>query len=122
MRDTLDTYPLLHDPEGFVAGEKYQLEDDLFRGTWVLSKDDQTVTGLFSRRMNLFGLQTGKAAEAEIRGTLGEPAGSVSLNAEAAQLYGVPAGTMMEYAFADTALKLFLDKDQVLIAIWLDKT
>ena len=122
LRDTLDTYPLLHDPEGFVAGEKYQLEDDLFRGTWVLSKDDQTVTGLFSRRMNLFGLQTGKAAEAEIRGTLGEPAGSVSLNAEAAQLYGVPAGTMMEYAFADTALKLFLDKDQVLIAIWLDKT
>lgn len=117
----LEAYPLLHDPEGFVSGQKYQLEDDRFRGSLVLSLDGQTVSGLLSRRMNLFGLSTGKTSLDEIKSILGEPAGSISLSAEAAQLYGVPAGIMMEYTFPNAALKLFLDENQALSAVWLDR-
>ncbi len=121
LSDTLDIYPLLHDPEGFVTGQKYQMEDDRFRGTLVLSNDGETVTGLLTGRMNLFGLSTGKASLEEIKSVLGEPAGSTSMNAEAAQLYGVPAGLMLAYNFDGAALKLFLDEAQTLSAVWLDK-
>ena len=120
MNAVLEDFPLQHDPEGFASGQKYQLEDDRFRGTWLLSGDGQTVSGLFSRRVNLYGLITGKASLDMIKSALGEPASAVSLGFEAAQLYGVPAGTMLEYAFDGASLKLFVDEEQALSAVWLD--
>lgn len=120
MNAVLEDFPLQHDPEGFASGQKYQLEDDRFRGTWLLSGDGQTVSGLFSRRINLYGLITRKASLDMIKSALGEPISAVSLGFEAAQLYGVPAGTMLEYAFDGVSLKLFVDEEQALSAVWLD--
>ncbi|MDD4080025.1 MAG: hypothetical protein PHP02_01255 [Eubacteriales bacterium] len=121
LSQVLETYPLLYDPEGFVAGEKYQLEDDRFRGTIVISGDGREVTGLLSRRMNLFGLITGKTSMDEIMSVLGEPAGTFPLNLEAAGLYGVPAGAMLAYHYPNATLQLFVDDNNVLSAVWLDQ-
>ncbi len=121
MEAVRSSYPLLHDPEGFIAGQKYQLEDDRFRGSWVLSEDGRTVTGLISRRMNLFGLTTGKTTEEEISQVLGAPQSAVDLTQEAASLYGVPAGKMLDYSFSGNQLFLFIDQNQVLSGIWLNQ-
>lgn len=121
LKGMLEEYPLLHDPEGFVSGQKYQLEDDRFRGSWVLSLDGQVISGLFSRRINFYGLHTGESSLDAVKGALGEPSGTVALSQEAAQLYDVPAGSMLEYSFPDAGtIKLFLDGNQVLSAVWLD--
>ncbi|MGI6696022.1 MAG: hypothetical protein ACOX6O_07305 [Christensenellales bacterium] len=120
LSEVLITFPLLHDPEGFVKGRKYQLEDDRFRGSWVLSWDGQSVTGLFSRRINLFGFITGSSKLDDIKRFLGEPTSSVALGAEAAALYGVPEGKISEYRYAQGTLKLFTDFNQILSAVWLD--
>lgn len=120
LSQVLASYPLLHDPEGFVEGQKYQLEDDRFRGTLVLSQDGKTVTGLFSKRINLFGLITGKSKLEEIKGVLGEPISAISINAEAAALYGVTSGEMVEYQYSQGIVKFFIDESQTLRAVWLD--
>ncbi|MDD3109159.1 MAG: hypothetical protein PHH32_00775 [Eubacteriales bacterium] len=117
----LEMYPLLHDPEVFVTGEKYQLEDDRFRGTVLISRDGRKVTGLLSRRLNLFGLLTGHTSIEEMISVMGEPAGNFPLSQEAAEFYGVPEGTMMAYQYPDAVIQFFTDNNNILSAIWLDR-
>ncbi len=121
LGQVLEAYPLLHDPEGFVTGEKYQLEDDRFRGSLVISREGEAVTGILSRRMNLYGFITGQSTLEEIKSALGEPAGAFPLSAEAAGLYGVPSGEMLAYDYRDATLQLFINDNQVLSAVWLDQ-
>ena len=117
----IETHSLLYDPEGFPGGEKIQLEDDRYRGTALITADGQTVSGLLSRRMNLFGLTTGASSRAEARQALGEPAGTLPMDEAAAGLYGLGAGEMDTYRFGDNDLRLVFGQDGILDAVWLSR-
>ena len=122
LEDAISRHKLLHDPEGFADGEQYQLEDDRFRGTLLISYNDETVDALLSKRMNLAGLITGLTQQETGRQALGEPVASLALGEEAAQLYGLPPGTMDIYPHENTELRLAYGEDKVLVAVWLQRS
>lgn len=117
-----EAHRLLYDPEGFPGGEKIQLEDDRYRGTALLTTDGGTVSGLLSRRMNLFGLITGSTTREEARLVLGAPAGTLPLDAAAAELYGLRTGEMDSYRFGSNDLRLAYNQDGTLGAVWLNRS
>lgn len=122
LPDLLSREPLAFDPEGFPDGQKYQLENDAYRGTALVSRDEKTVAGLFSRRMNLFGLITGKSNLEDIKQVMQEPVASAPLDASAATLYGLQEGSSLQYRFSDNDLWMFLDQEGILQAIYLSTT
>lgn len=122
LEEAVIRHKLLHDPERFADGEKYQLEDDRFRGTVLISYNDETVDGLLSKRMNLAGLIAGLTTQDTARQTLGEPVVSLALGEDAAQQYGLPVGTMDIYPHENTELRLAYDEDKVLVAIWIQRS
>ncbi|NLE69441.1 MAG: hypothetical protein GX611_04545 [Clostridiales bacterium] len=119
LETAIKRHSLLYDPEGFADGEKYQLEDDRFRGSVLISFDRDTIAGVLSRRMNLSGLITGASTQADALLALGQPAVSLPLGEDAAALYGLPEGNMDIYPFEPNELRLVYDQEDQLIAIWM---
>lgn len=119
VEDAVARLKLLHDPEGHPEGQQYQMEDDSFRGSLLLSSDGQTVDGILSRRMNLFGLITGQANRETAQAALGQPFASLPLPASAAQLYGLEEGQMDAYLYEGHELRLYYDTNDLLYAVWL---
>ena len=120
LNKVIEAHRLLHDPEGFPEGQKYQLEDDAYRGTLILSRDEQTVSGILSRRCNLFGLITGQTTGEQAEAALGQPFVSLPLSQAAAALYGQQEGRMSTYLFEQHELRLLFDSLDILQAIWLN--
>ena len=112
---------LQYDPEGFPTGEKYQLEDDRYRGSKVIANDDGLVTALISTRMNLFGLITGECSREEAETLLGSPLAALTMDDSAAKLYSLPQGTLLTYRISGNDLKLYFDQTNLLHAVWLEK-
>ncbi len=119
VSDLVQRHSLLYDPEGFPEGEKYQLEDDRYRGTVLIARDGGLLSGILSRRMNLYGLITGRTGRDEALNVLGSPASAVTLDSIAGDTYGLPAGELVAYAFGENELRLFFDSDGLLHAVWL---
>lgn len=119
LEETIAQHKLLHDPEGFPEGQKYQLEEDVFRGTVLLSRDGQVVSGMLSQRINLFGLITGQASRTEVEQVLGAPFISLPLTQEGAAQYGLKEGLMNSYIYEQNDLRLVFDRDDLLSAVWL---
>ena len=119
--DSLDNliaeHRLLYDPDGFMSGERYQLEKDRYRGVALISNDGQTVSGILTKRINLFGLITGETRREDTQRVLGVPEAGMELDQAAAQAYGVPMGTMDVYRFKIYALRFFYGEDDVLNAV-----
>jgi hypothetical protein len=119
IENVVGAFKLLYDPEGFPGGESYQLEDDRFRGTILISTGNGSVTGILSKRMNLFGLITGRSKREEALSLLGEPPISMPLDTAAAGLYGLEPGSMDSYPYGEMELRLMYDMGDILRAIWL---
>lgn len=119
LKSLLDKEQLAFDPEGFAQGKKYQLEDDAYRGTCLVSQDEKTVSGLFSKRMNLFGLMVGKTNKNEVVEVFPEHEAEARLEEAAAALYGIQPGTSLLYEFDDKHLQMFFDQEDELQAIYL---
>ncbi|NLX83780.1 MAG: hypothetical protein GXZ04_08245 [Clostridiales bacterium] len=120
LEQVISQHSLLHDPEGFPDGEKYQLEDDLFRGTVLLSRDGETISGIISQRMNLFGLITGQwATQEDTDNALSSPFITLPLTKEGAALYGLQEGIMSTYLLDQHELRLVFGGDGWLNTIWL---
>lgn len=113
---------LQYDPESFPTGEKYQLEDDRYRGTKVIANDEGLVTALISTRMNLFGLITGESSREEAETLLGSPLAALTMDDSAAKLYSLPQGTLLTYRISGNDLKLYFDQTNFLYAVWLETT
>ncbi len=112
-------FQLLFDPEGFPGGTAYYPEDDRFRGTFLISTDGHTVSGILSTRLNLYGLITGKTTMAEARHALGQPSLTLPLDEAAAKAYTLPAGKMDTWQFGGNELRLHYDETGILRAVWL---
>ena len=121
VEEAIEAFKLLYDPNGFPGGESYQLEDDRFRGTRLISSGDGSITGILSQRMNLSGLITGRTKREETLSMLGEPFTSIPLDEAAAALYGFEPGSMDSYPFGANELRLQYNAGEVLSAIWLIK-
>ena len=121
LDELINAYHLQYDAEGFPGGEKYQLEDDVFRGTTLLSYDGATLNGLLSTRMNLGGLITGLSDREAVLAALGQPLMSLPLTVDAAAVYGLPEGSLDNYQYGENVLKLYYDSDSKLYAFWLEK-
>lgn len=117
----IDRYKLLFDPEGFPTGQKFQLEEDRFRGTWLISHSGQTVEGILSSRRNYHGLICGKTSLGQAVEALGEAAIQLPLDESAASLYGLPPGQLHIYPLQEVELRLHFDQMEILAAIWLSK-
>lgn len=119
-QEVLLNFPSLYDSEAFPTGERYQLEDARFRGSWLIS-DGEYVTGFLSHRLNLFGLKTGEATLQEVGEALGEPQSSIMLDENAALSYGLSPGLLDSYEFGDNTLFFNYDIGDILQAIWLNQ-
>lgn len=113
---------LQYDAEGFPTGEKYQLEDDTFRGTKIIANSEELVTALLSTRMNLYGLITGVTNRQETLTALGQPVLEMEMSQASAEQYGLPEGKLLTYPQEGTDLKLYFDASDTLYAIWIEKT
>ncbi|HSK69632.1 MAG TPA: hypothetical protein VLA21_10265 [Candidatus Limnocylindria bacterium] len=114
-----ERYGLLFDPEGFPGGTAYYLEDDRFRETALVSRDEEQVSGILAARLNLFGLITGRTAREEVRQVLGEPDAAYPLDASEARAYGLAAGETDTYRYGTNELRMHYDEAGVLSAVWL---
>jgi hypothetical protein len=110
---------LKFDPEGFPEGELYQLENDIYRGTILLSEDGNRVSGILSRRINMFGLIAGRTDRAETLSVMGTPSTTLPFESAAADAYGLPEGELVGFLFGDNELRLYFDLDGLLNAVWL---
>lgn len=122
LEKLIGVYGLQYDAEGFPGGEKYQLEDDAFRGTSLIYSDGATLHGLLSTRMNLEGLITGESSGENVLETLGQPMISLPLTQDAAAVYGLPEGRLDNYLHGENELKLYYDTGNTLFAVWLQNT
>lgn len=112
---------LKYDPEGFPEGSAYHLEEDAYRGTQVLSRDGTAISGILGKRMNLFGLVTGKTGREEALAALGQPSAEVVMDGSLAALYTLPAGQMVTYFIGENQLRLHYDSGGILYAVWLQQ-
>ena len=120
--EVIERNKLQYDPEGFPDGEKYQLEDDRYRGTVLISRDSEQVYGMLSSRINLYGLITGRTKKEEAVEVLGQPVASIPMDFAAAGLYGFPEGTLDSYLFGQNELRLYYTQEEILHSIWLQQT
>ena len=120
-QEVLLDFPPLYDSEAFPTGERYQLEDARFRGSWLIS-DGENITGILSHRLNLFGLKTGETGQQEVVEALGEPQSSITLDENAALSYGLSARNLDSYEFDDKTLYFNYDTGDILQAIWLNQS
>lgn len=74
----IERYPLRLDPDYFPRGRFFHLEDDAFRGAYVLTDalletwDHSVVQGIRTDRANFYGLCTDVTTQAEWRAVLGD--------------------------------------------------
>ncbi len=119
METLVEENRLQYDPEGYPEGELYQLEDDAYRGTFLISVDEASLSGILTKRMNLYGLITGRTTRTEIETLLGPAQFSLPMSDTAAQLYRVPEGTMLTYSYGNHELRLYVNTENTLGAIML---
>lgn len=123
LRDWLDAYRLLCDPDYYPGGRFFQMEAGEMRDIWLLTDaltqryDTNRVLGIRADRVNLYGIQPGKTSQAQWRGLLGEPQSSVSLDEESGMDYYLPAGVSDYYTYGEHMLRLHCNEEGVLVSV-----
>ncbi|MCR4886074.1 MAG: hypothetical protein K5919_04080 [Clostridiales bacterium] len=112
----LKEYPPAADPGYYPGGACYEPEDADYRGTLLLSDEEEKVyTGLLTSRFEYGDLKTGFTSLADAINLLGrEPDAAYSVDADAAEMYLVCPGEAAEYRFdqADTPIVCTLYADE----------
>lgn len=122
IKETIATYKELTDPEAFITGERYILEDAAFRDvSLIVPFGAEEITGILTHRMDLFGLITGIADRAACVTVLGEPDATLPLDADIAARYAMEAGNASFYSMGAYRLMLGFDQQDVLQSIYLLK-
>lgn len=122
LSGALAVFGTLTDPDYIADGEIYEVERPALRGVSLIAargaEDDAgaKLTGIRSQRVNMQGLKTGVSSRGECILSLGEPAGSVMLDADTAESYRVAEGRLDTYAAGDFTLKMYYDVNDVLFA------
>ena len=124
MTDVLAVHPPMHDPDNIEGARFFEPEGSAFRDVQLLTDalsvntyENSVVEGIRTTRFSLYGLQTGKTQINDWRSLLGEADITVFLDADRAELQGLPEGTSDYYTFGTHTLRLHADETGVLAAI-----
>ncbi len=120
LQEVLDEYPPLTDSEAFPSGEQVHPEDARLRGTALIVQHDE-LTGMISRRTNLWGLITGTSSQGDVHTFLGLPDAAIPLDENAAGGYGLEPGSLESYRYGGYELRLHFDTDLILKTVWLSR-
>ncbi len=127
VKDAVDRWKLLIDPDIYEEGRMFSLEGALFRNVFLLtdylteSWDSSVVRGIRLDSGCLAGLRIGQTQRDEWRACLGEPANTVELDEEKAEAYRTVAGTRDYYAWGGHRLVLHSDAEGTLRSIILSE-
>jgi len=125
VKEATDTYKLLIDPELCDGGRLFSLEDDAFRGTWLItdtiseSWDQSEILGIRSDRIAFYGLRTGITTREAWQAVLGEPQTTLTLTADQADGWRLEPGTSDYYEYGGHRLRLHCNEEGVLVSLFL---
>ena len=110
-----DLYPQAADSEFYPGGACFEVETAALRGTLILTdENEEVVTGILSRRVDYFGIFTGKATLTEAETLIGEePIMRLDLDEAAAEIYRVCPGTAVIYKLNGNMFTLYADENGV---------
>lgn len=120
----IERSPMLLDPDYFPGGRFFHLEDDAFRGAYVLTDalletwEHSVVQGIRTDRANFYGLCTDVTTQDAWRAILGQPDASVSINEDDAYAYYLDVGTSDYYNIGENQLRLHADANGTLQSIF----
>lgn len=120
LQEVLSEYPALTDSEAFPSGEQYQLEDARLRATSLIVQNGE-VTGVLSRRADLWGVITGVSSRQEVLEVLGPPDAALPLDEITAGGYGLEPGSLESYSNGGYLLRFHYNSDLVLKTVWLNR-
>ena len=121
LHAALDAYGTLTEPDYTTDGEIFEFESPLLYGTSALAprgaEDDETalIAAVRSREICLGGLSTGTATRQDAIALLGEPQGSVEIDAETAEYDRLPVGQGLQYACGAYTLTLYFEAETQLL-------
>lgn len=122
IREVSQQYKELTDSEAFITGERHVLEDAVFRDvSLIVPFRGEEITGILTRRISLFGLETGRTENQAVAQVLGEPETTLPLDADTAAQYAMVAGTASFYSMGEYRLMLNFDTDGILQSVYLSK-
>ena len=112
-----ENFHITSDSGFYPGGACYEVEEAEYRGTLILTDErEETVTGIVSGQVDLYGLKTGKTTLNEAEDFLSRtPAARIEISEAAAELYQVCSGTALVYpldARDKTPLTLTLYADE----------
>ena len=121
LQKSLARFHVTTDPGFYPGGVSYEVEEPVFRGALILTDEkEETVTGVQTSQLDLYGVSTGSTTLDEAAAFLGrEPAVRMELGEAAAELYRVCPGEMLIYTLTRTAdqqpmtLTLYADRQGV---------
>lgn len=122
LSGALAVFGTLTDPDYIADGEIYEVERPALRGVSLIAprgaQEDAgaMLVGIRSQRVNMQGLKTGVTERGECIQALGEPQGSVVLDAATAESYRVAEGRLDTYAAGNYTLKMYYDMNDILYA------
>lgn len=123
VRDAVEEWHLLIDPDLYENGRMFSLEGGLFRNVFLLtdylseSWENSRVDGIRLDSGCLFGLRIGGTEEREWHQVLGEPDVTVVFDEEKAEAYRTVPGRRDYYAWGGHTLQLHSDESGVLAGI-----
>lgn len=114
----VDSFKQTTDSGYYPGGAYLEVENALLRGTYILTDEaGEKVTGILSKRLDMFGIKTNVTTADEWREVLGQPASTLSLDANTAEQYLLCAGSSDQYTYGDHTLTLHADENGVLCAV-----
>lgn len=123
ITELLKTYKELNDPEALAGGEQYFPEAPAFRGISLAVRDgSETVNGILARRIDLYGLATDQATKKDCIKLLGEGYTELTMDQNAAEHYGMPAGTALTKTIGSYQLLMGFDENDILRAVYLSNS
>ncbi len=127
VKDAVDRYHLLIDPDVYEEGRMFSLEGACFRDVFLLTDylsedwDNSVVRGIRMDSGCLAGLRIGQSNKDEWRQMLGEPDITVALEEEKAEAYRTVPGERDYYEWAGHRLVLHSDAEGTLRSIILSE-
>ena len=118
LEKAIQTFRSTIDAGFYPTGAYYEMEDARLRSALLLTGDsEETVTGIYSRNISLWGIRTGCSHREEWLQILGEPDFTMEMGESDASQYLLCAGTSDYYDYGEHQLQLHTDADGVLYAV-----
>ena len=103
MEEVLEKLHAASDSGYYADGAYYEVEEPVLRGTYLLTdREETTLTGILTSRLDCYGIETGKTTLNEAIALMeAEPVALLPIDETAAEMYLVCPGSIAMYTFTD---------------------